>query len=57
MLFHSSCTRTAFTNAVTGCRLASRGLMGIQDDSTLMWFLFICIAVLIVLGVLGWLFG
>jgi len=57
VLFHSSCTRTAFTNAVTGCRLASRGLMGIQDDSTLMWFLFICIAVLIVLGVLGWLFG
>jgi hypothetical protein len=31
--------------------------MGIEDDRTLVWFLYACIAVLIVLGVLGWLFG
>jgi hypothetical protein len=31
--------------------------MAIEDDSTLMWFLVACIAVLIVLALLGWLFG
>jgi uncharacterized membrane protein YqiK len=31
--------------------------MAMDNDSTLIWFLIACIAVLIVLGVLGWLFG
>jgi hypothetical protein len=31
--------------------------MAIEDDSTLMRFLVACIAVLIVLALLGWLFG
>jgi hypothetical protein len=31
--------------------------VAIDNDSTLIWFLFVCIAVLIVLGALGWLFG
>jgi hypothetical protein len=31
--------------------------MAIEDHSTLIWFLIACIAVLIVLGVLAWLFG
>jgi len=51
----------AFTNVVnlkpTVLFAAILALMGIEDDSTLMWFLFVCIAVLLVLGVLGWLFG
>jgi hypothetical protein len=31
--------------------------MGIEDDSTLVWFLIGCITVLIVIGLLGWLFA
>jgi hypothetical protein len=36
---------------------AVRGIMAVENDRTLMWFLFACFAVLIMLAVLGWLFG
>jgi type IV secretory pathway TrbL component len=31
--------------------------MAIEDDGTLVWFLLACIAALIMLGLVGWLFG
>ena len=36
---------------------AVRGIMALENDHALTWFLVACFAVLIVLAVLAWLFG